>query len=490
MIYKNFLNYLILLSSIKYIKYAKAENQCTSNLDCAKFNTDVDSHVCIRFDGQTDFVCYLDSEAYCDTDATCQKYNPNLKFCYVPPWITNKNSQKQCFTIHKAGGSCVEDIHCEDGLVCSSNVCVTPTGNINAKPGANNNSNTNANTNAKSSNNTTKANSNNNSTSNSNSLELDDDDITGKKKEPIEILGLPLWLCIVLVTVPVIFGIAVLWGLSIGRRSYREEEERKRARVALRNNKDELEMNYKGNSTEKLLTQSSSDLKDVKEDMLQSYLNNSNRKNSSSNVGSTTSSNSTIGNNLTGVTVENKLHNKSSQQTLEVPKQRKPRKSNASATSTSSIPPKPKKPKSIVNSEYSDTNSHKSLLNAGGALGMSAAESGIYSSYFGGGGAASTVSSSYFGQPLASVPPATDPAMNTYYYQQMMAAQAQAQAAQAQTYMNTYYMDNTMGAMPTVDMMQYQQMYGMAAAGYPGYATSDAASITTTEKKHKRKGGK
>jgi len=129
---RNILKYILLLSSIKYIPNVKADNQCTSNLDCAKFNTEVDSHVCIRWDGQKDYVCYLEAEAYCTTDASCQGYNEALKFCYVPPWISNKNSQKQCFTIHSEGGTCLEDSHCNEGLICSNNICTAGTGNNNA----------------------------------------------------------------------------------------------------------------------------------------------------------------------------------------------------------------------------------------------------------------------------------------------------------------------------------------------------------------------
>jgi len=456
MSHKNIINYILLLSSINYIHYVKADNQCTSNLDCAKLNTEVDTYVCIRWDGQKDFVCYLESEAYCDTDATCQGYNQALKFCYVPPWITNKNSQKQCFTVHSEGGTCLQDTHCSKGLVCNNNVCsaggTTTTNNNNNANTENTTNNTNGNENTN--NNTTKktntktsnnSNSNNNSTS---TIDLDYDD-ENKKDEPIEIIGLPLWGFIVVVTVPFIFLIVILWGLSIGRRSYREEEERKKNKLVLKNNKKDLDTNYKGASSEKLLPDSTSDYKN---DMMKSYLNGG----SGAVTSVSSSSNSTIANNLTAVSPA--LNNKSSQASLEPPKLRKNKKSNSNlsvAASSNGVPSKPKKPKSIVNSEYSDTNSQKGLLTVGAGAGMSAADSGVYSSYFGG-GASSTVSSSYFGQGIPADP------MNAYYYQQMMAAQQlQAQQLQAQTLMNQYYMnDPNMAAMPTVDMMQYQQLYG------------------------------
>jgi hypothetical protein len=528
MLNRKLLKQLILLSSLSIINNkVKAENQCLSNLDCAKYNTDTDTHVCIRYDGQTDYACYSSSVAYCDSDATCQGINPSLKYCYVPPWITNKNSQKQCFTVHEVGGSCVEDYHCTDGFVCSDNVCVVdisgPSGaaviksnavansdtNTNTSANTNTNTNTNSNADADADNNTdtttskstdsnvkstnststttektgtkgktgsSKSSSSNKSSNSTSTLDLDDYD-DEKKDKPIEILGLPLWAFILLATIPVIFLIAVLWGLAIGRKSYREEEERKKGRMALKNSKKDMEINYKGASTENLLSQSTSDLS-LKDDMLKNYLQGDKKKTREA-VPSTVSSNSTIGNNLTAVTVESK--SKTSPH-LEVPKTRKPRKSNASSTSNSdiNIPPKPKKPKSIVNSDFSDTNSYKGLLAAGQPMGMSAAESGIYSSYFGGG--ASTVSSSYFQQPMGV--PQPDPAMTALYYQQYMAAQAQ-QAAAAQQYMAQYYIDRGMG-MPTVDMMQYQQMYGMGMA-YPGTEASASASET---KKTKHKGGK
>ncbi|ORX51788.1 hypothetical protein BCR36DRAFT_582825, partial [Piromyces finnis] len=462
---KKLIKQIILLSTLNIIQYTKAESQCSSNLDCAKYNTEVDTHVCIRFNGQTDYVCYLSTEAYCDSDKTCQAYNEKLKFCYVPPWITNKNSQKQCFTVHQAGATCVEDIHCEEGLVCSDNVCVKDIGNTRVVGSKGNSTETT--TSKTTSKNKASSKSTNSST---NTIGLDDDD-EEKKKGPIEIIGLPLWAFILLTAVPVIFIIAILWGLSIGRRSYREEEERKKGRLAIENNKRDLETNYKG-SNESLLPKSSSEI-NMKDELLKNYVNAEGKKKGNEFVSSSISSNSTIGNNLTAVTVDSK--GKTSP-FLDVPKTRKPRKSNASTNSDVNIPPKPKKPKSIVNSEYSDSNSFKGLLSSGQPMGMSAAESGIYSSYFGGAGG-STVSASYFGgQPMNTIPP-TDPAMTALYYQQYMAAQAQ-QAAAAQQYMNQYYVNNGMG-MASVDMMQYQQMYNMGMGmAYPG---SDVSSTVETK---------
>jgi len=80
----NILKYILLLSSIEYISNVRADNQCTSNLDCAKFNTEVDSHVCIRWDGQKDYVCYLEAEAYCTTDASCKVLMKLLNFVMFP----------------------------------------------------------------------------------------------------------------------------------------------------------------------------------------------------------------------------------------------------------------------------------------------------------------------------------------------------------------------------------------------------------------------
>ncbi|ORX88089.1 hypothetical protein BCR32DRAFT_324112 [Anaeromyces robustus] len=490
---KYILNYILLLS-LKYINNVKAENQCTSNLDCAKFNTETDTHVCIRWDGQTDFVCYLSTEAYCDTDATCQSYDESLKFCYVPPWISNKNSQKQCFTVHQENGTCLEDSHCAKGLVCNNNICVSGTSNnktgvTGAAGDTTENVDTNKNTtnnktpveNSKNKTNSTDTSKSNNSNSKTTYLDIDEEE---KKDEPIEIIGLPLWAFIAIVTVPIIFGIVILWGLSIGRKSYADEEEKKRNRIVIKNNEKDLEMNYKSSSSEKLLPQSSSDLS-IKEDMMKSYLNTSSK---GVGISSSDSSNSTVTNNnlsASGGLVERNLNTKSSQSTIEAKKLRKNKKSNPNLAASAGVPAKPKKPKSVVNSEFSDTNSTKGLLNS---VNLSAADSGVYSSYFGGGGAASTVSSSYFNQPL-TVP--TDP-MNNYYYQQMLAAQQQ-QQLQAQTLMNQYYIDGAMG-MPTVDMMQYQQqLYGnMAMNNQMLYSqgtdlNSTAAATTGGKKKHKQK---
>ncbi|OUM59480.1 hypothetical protein PIROE2DRAFT_63744 [Piromyces sp. E2] len=515
---KKFIKQLILLSTLSIINKTKADHLCLSNSDCAKFNTDIDTFVCIRFDGQADYSCYPSSEAYCHSDVSCQEYHSSLKYCYVPPWSTN--SQKQCFSVHDIGGACVENHHCADGLTCQDNICgpdldsitggsaivktnadieagKADTGtNLNASSNINTNTNTNSNSNTDGNTDTNTStdkvvDSSTNSTSNANTaktkakttktkgsnytstIDLDDDE-NDKKKKPIEILGLPLWLFILLITVPIIFFIAILWGLAIGRKSYREEEERKKAKMALKNSKKDLDINYNG-SSENLLPQSTSDLS-LKEDMLKNYIQSEGRKKSHDAVASNASSNSTIGNNLTAVTVEGK--GKTSPH-LEVPKSRKPRKSSATSNSEYNIPPKPKKPKSIVSSEFSDSNSHKGLLSAGQPMGISAAESGVYSNYFGSSGAGSAISASYFSQPMQA-----DPAMTALYYQQYMAAQAQ-QAAAAQQYMTQYYMENNM-AMPTVDMMQYQQMYGMGMA-YPG---TEAAASGTAEKKHKHKGGK
>lgn len=499
---RNILKYILLLSSIEYISNVRADNQCTSNLDCAKFNTEVDSHVCIRWDGQKDYVCYLEAEAYCTTDASCQGFNEALKFCYVPPWITNKNSQKQCFTIHSEGGTCLEDSHCNEGLICSNNVCTASTGennsnNANGKvgtAGTAGNANSNDKINNKNTNSTTNANSNkkpsNKNTNSTSTLDLDYDD-EEKKDEPIEIIGLPLWGFITVCTVPVVFLVVILWGLSIGRKSYREEEERKRNKMVLKNNEKELDTKYNGVSSERLIPDSTSDYKG---DMLKSYLNTGDGNGSGAITSISSSSNSTIANNLNllgtaGTATTPVLNNKSSQATLETQKLRKNKKSN---TNLAGAAVKPKKPKSIVNSEYSDTNSHQGLLAAGTGFGMSAADSGIYSNYFGGGGASSTVSSNYFGQ---AVP--TDP-MNAIYYQQMLAAQQlQAQQLQNQALMNQYYMGNAgvMGGMPSVDMMQYQQLYGQAMmnggivnnqmlyAGSDVGSSSDAAPKKTKHKK-------
>jgi len=483
MINRKILRQLALLSFINIIHKVKGESQCQSNLDCSKFDTDTDSHVCIRFDGQIDFVCYLSSEAYCTSDENCQGYNEALKFCYVPPWVTNKNSQKQCFTVHKAGGSCVENIHCDTGLVCSNNICVNDTGD--SKDGADatvkansdttsdtnstNNMGTTTTTNNSGTKNKNKNKSSNKSSNSTNTIDLEFETDENEKEKPIEIIGLPLWAFILLISVPIVFIIAILWGLSIGRKSYKEEEERKKDKMVINNNKKDLETNFKG-SSENLLPQSTSDLS-LKDDMLKNYIKSENRKKSRDAVPSTVSSNSTIANNLTTVTVEGNKDN------LEVPKPSKPRKSNASANSDVVIPPKPKKPKSLVNSEFSDTNSHKGLLTAGQPMGVSATDSGIYSNYFGNG---STVSSSYFGQPMAPA----DPTMTALYYQQYMAAQAQ-QAAVAQQYMNQYYIDNGMGV-PTMDMMQYQQMYGMGLNGAMAYPAGETVSTPTEEKKRKQ----
>jgi len=321
--YKNILKYILFLSSIEYIQYVNAVNQCTSNLDCAKYNTEVDTHVCIRWDGQKDFVCYLEAEAYCDTDATCQGINEALKYCYVPPWITNKNSQKQCFTVHTEGGTCVEDIHCSKGLVCTNNLCSAGGVGTADKTNANTNANgskvgtANTNGNVKTNNNNktgnTKVSNDSNKNSNSTSsldLEYEDEE---KKEKPIEIIGLPLWAFIGIVTLPVIFLIVILWGLSIGRRSYREEEERKKNKMVLNNNKKDLDANKKTTTTttsssDKLLADNSSDYKG---DMLKSYLNG----NSGAVTSISSSSNSTIANNLSALTPA--LKNKSSQASLE-----------------------------------------------------------------------------------------------------------------------------------------------------------------------------
>jgi len=336
---KHILNYIILLLSFKYIYNVKAENQCTSNLDCAKFNTEVDTHVCIRWDGQTDFVCYLSTEAYCDTDETCQSYDASLKFCYVPPWISNKNSQKQCFTVHKENGTCLEDIHCAKGLVCTNNVCMS--GSANSKVGdADSSTNSTSKTPIEKSDSKNKTDSSDSSGKTSSTyLDIDEEE---KKKEPIEIIGLPLWAFITIIAVPIIFAIIILWGLSIGRKSYADEEEKKRTRLVIKNNEKDLDMNYKGSSTEKLLPKSSSDLS-LKEDMMKSYLN------TSKNIGvsSSTSSNSTVTNNNLSTTaaIERNLNPKSSQSTIETQKLRKNKKSNTNLAASAGVPSKPKKTK-------------------------------------------------------------------------------------------------------------------------------------------------
>jgi len=513
---KNLIKYLILLSSIEFISYVKAENQCKTDTDCAKYNTDGNTHVCIRLDGHNDYGCYLDSDAYCDSDAACQKYNSSFKFCYTPPWISNA-TQKQCFKLHETGGTCLEDTHCAEGLSCTNHVCIA---DINAEAVKNpaliidvkgaNSDETNFNkdgtnpttddtdpytediendvTNDKTKSASKIDPSKNSDTSSLNRdtdssyIDLDEDD--ENKKKPIEILGLPLWAFVLLTTVPIIFIIAVLWGLAIGRRSYREEEERKKGAMALKNSKKDLEINYNGASSENLLPKSQSDLK--KEDTFKTYVTGSEK---SRGLTSNASSNSTISNNLTAITIENQLNNKSSQQTLEVPKTRKPKKSNAGATSPN-MPQKPKKPKSTVSSEYSDSNSHRGLLSAGGPMGTSASESGAYPNYFGS-AASSTVTPGYFAQ--NPIPP--DPAMNAYYYQQYMAAQAaQIQAAQAQPYMNPYLIDQGLmnGGMPPMDMLQYQHMYGVGmgmpmSSIPPDGSTSDIEKSPVTHKKHKHK---
>ncbi|KAL6631161.1 hypothetical protein U3516DRAFT_888248 [Neocallimastix sp. 'constans'] len=492
---RNILKYILLLSSIKYIDNIRAENQCTSNLECAKLNTGVDSHVCIRWDGQKDYVCYLEAEAYCDKDATCQGFSKALKFCYVPPWITNKNSQKQCFSVHSEGGTCVEDKHCNKGLVCLNNICTGST-NANANSNKMDNTNTkgNANTKTDNKNNNTNKNSNKNTNSTSSiTFDYNDEEEEVKKDEPIEIIGLPLWGFITIVTIPVIFIIAIVWCLSIGRRSYREEEEKKRNKMVLKNNKKDLETNYKGASSEKHLAESTSS-SDYKGEMLKSYVNGDG---SGAVTTISSSSNSTIANNITVVPGFSNLINKSSQSSLDVPKFHKKKKSNSNLAATvttaaenttttttkTKASTKPKKLKSTVGSEYSDSNSHRALL----ANGMSATDSGVYSNYFSGAG--STVSSSYFGQPMA----ASD-AMNAYYYQQMIAAQQlQAQQLQSQALMNQYYMENAAAAMPTVEMMQYQQLYGAgmmngAMLNNPMlYAGSDVGSTDSIPRKSKAK---
>jgi len=511
---KNLIKYLILLSSIEFISYVKAENQCKTDTDCAKYNTDGNTHVCIRLDGHNDYGCYLDSNAYCDSDIACQKFNPAFKFCYTPPWISNA-THKQCFKLHEAGGTCLENNHCAEGLSCSNHECVADinveavknpalivdvkgqnTGDTTNKSDSTNTSDATNTDDTKQTTNDTEDNATNQkpvsklipgkdsdksklNDTDSSYVDLDDDDEDDKKK-PIEILGIPLWAFLLLTTVPIIFLIAVLWGLAIGRRSYREEEERKKGAMAIKNNKKDLEINYNGSSSENLLPKSTSDI--VKEDTFKTYVTGSEK---SRGLTSNASSNSTISNNLTAITVENHLNSKSSQQTLEVPKTRKPKKSNAGATSPH-MPQKPKKPKSTVSSEYSDSNSHKGLLSAGGPMGTSASESGAYPSYFGGAGS-STVTPGYFAQ--NPIPP--DPAMNAFYYQQYMAAQAaQIQAAQAQPYMNPYLIDQGLvnGGMPPMDMMQYQHMYGVGmgmpmSTVPPDGVTSDIEKSPVTHKK-------
>jgi len=532
---KNFIKYLILLSSIEFISYIKAESQCTTNADCVKYNVGGDNHVCIRFDGHNDYVCYLDSEAYCDSDAACQKLNKDFKFCYTPPWLSN-SAQKQCFTLHGTGGTCLENSHCAEGLSCSNHVCTTADINAegvknpvsivdskteaktdsddkNSKSNDDDKKNDKDETTSKTDSKSTKQSQDDSmyiATNSTSSVDLDYTDYDSNKKKPIEIIGLPLWAFILLITIPIVFLIALLWGLAVGRRSYREEEERKKGIMALKNNKKDMDINYHGGSTENLLPKSSSDL-NIKDDMLKSYVTSNETKETKSRaLASNASSNSTIGNNLTAITVDNQLKSKSSQQTLEIPINRKPRKSNASTTTTHSTnAKKQKKPKSVGSSEYSDSNSHKGLLAASGPMGISAAESGVYSNYFGGSNP-STVVPGYFGQN----PIPTDPAINAFYYQQFMAAQAaqmqaaqiqaaQMQAAQAQTFMNPYLIDQGLVGMPTVEMMQqYQQMYGMGMGmGLPPIPTVDtqaAAAETTDEgeapppttpsnKKHKHK---
>lgn len=469
-----------------------ADDQCTTNADCSKFNKGNDVHVCIRWDGGSSYVCYLQTEAYCSSDEACvnqgKEIKTDLQFCYVPPWVTSSNASSQCFTAHDVGGVCLNDNHCSGDLVCVDNVCT--------KGGTGTSSKLPVNT-------TTKkiplVTSSGNST-----IDLEDYNWEEEQNRPIEIIGLPLWGFILTLTIPVILIIAICWGLSVGRRSYIQEEENKKAKVALRKQKEEMTANK---SASNLNSKTSSQI-NVKvangstDELLKNFIAATNP----SVIGATsTSSNSTLTNNTGGVTGLTPAHLANSTSNLgnissggsstTSPNQARAKKSTASATvkaatgATKKVVAKPKKPKmnggaSKASSEYSESNSHRGLLsggqttatssNYGGYLNPGVAESGVYSNYFASNptaaaAAASTISAGYFGSnpvpPMTNpAAPGADPVMTNYYYQQMLMAQAQLQAYQTQAQYGAAAASMGM-PMDMNAMMAYQQQYGAYGNG-------------------------
>jgi hypothetical protein len=179
------------------------EEELGSNQSCQP-NTDScgKDESCIRFDSdpKDHFTCHETKVAFCENEDYCKKVlGENFKFCYFPPWASNINQKKQCFTEHGIGSSCISDIHCANTLSCVDNICVSDTktdsgfdfdGNVSSSGGGSGGG------------------SNNNNGAN--------------------ILGINKWVFISMIALPLLIILFCIWCWIVGRRSSKNMENEKK----------------------------------------------------------------------------------------------------------------------------------------------------------------------------------------------------------------------------------------------------------------------
>jgi len=175
-------------SSISPIKPFSERQRCKAKtLSCEEGSS------CIRFnsDKEDEYTCIQNEFAFCESAEECKaRLGETYEFCYVPPWNTNQNGKKQCFTVQSNGSPCLTHAHCGNDLQCIDNVCIYPrSGNFNS-----------------------------------------DFDSEGEIKGNGTILGINKWVFIATVGFPFVVFILCMWCWLIGRSSSKSIENQKRQR--------------------------------------------------------------------------------------------------------------------------------------------------------------------------------------------------------------------------------------------------------------------